>query len=160
MQRLRSSVRQHSLVCRPRRQRLQLGIARRSAMDMGLPISNESWEAALTQLTAATPQQRSEAIDQITELLQASDWALPEGRAAEIVAQLGSRLTDTNWCAARRPRAACTRPGTARTRSAPHLLALEYSYFSSASHACRSCCTATATIDVPHVRACACFAGR
>ena len=42
---------------------------------------------------------RSEAIDQMTELLQEDDWALPEGLGVEIVAALRDQLSDTNWCA-------------------------------------------------------------
>jgi hypothetical protein len=61
-----------------------------------------SWDAVLLQLAEApTPQLRSEAIDQMTELLQQTEWALPEGRAAEVGAALRERLADSNWCAPR-----------------------------------------------------------
>ena len=59
-----------------------------------------AWAAALEQLKTATiPNLRSEAIDQMTELLQEDDWALPEGLGVEIVAALRDQLSDTNWCA-------------------------------------------------------------
>ena len=56
-----------------------------------------SWESTLQQLEAPTPQQRSEAIDLVTELLQESEWQLPEGRGNNFVVALRNRLTDSNW---------------------------------------------------------------
>ena len=55
------------------------------------------WSAALQQLEAATPQLRSEAIDQLTELLQQTDWVLPEGLEGEVMTALRDRLSDSNW---------------------------------------------------------------
>ena len=56
-----------------------------------------SWDATLNQLEAPTPQLRTEAIDQLTELLQQSEWVLPEGRGGEVAAALRDRLVDSNW---------------------------------------------------------------
>ena len=55
------------------------------------------WSAALQQLEAATPQLRSEAIDQLTELLQQTDWVLPDGLEGEVMTALRDRLSDSNW---------------------------------------------------------------
>ena len=56
-----------------------------------------SWDATLNQLEAPTPQLRTEAIDQLTELLQQSEWVLPQGRGGEVAAALRDRLVDSNW---------------------------------------------------------------
>ena len=56
------------------------------------------WDVALQQLRdAPTPQLRSEAIDRMTELLQQSEWVLPQGRGGEVAAALRDRLVDSNW---------------------------------------------------------------
>ena len=57
------------------------------------------WHAALRQLRESpAPAERSEAIDQITELLQQADWQLPDGNlGTEIIGALRERLSDTNW---------------------------------------------------------------
>lgn len=62
--------------------------------------THAAWVAALEQLKSATiPNLRSEAIDQMTELLQEDDWALPDGLGGDIVSALRDQLYDTNWCA-------------------------------------------------------------
>ena len=58
------------------------------------------WDVALQQLRdAPTPQLRSEAIDRMTELLQQSEWVLPDGRGGEVAEALQQGLVDSDWCA-------------------------------------------------------------
>ena len=58
------------------------------------------WDVALQQLRdAPTPQLRSEAIDRMTELLQQSEWVLPDGRGGEVAEALQQVLVDSNWYA-------------------------------------------------------------
>ena len=62
--------------------------------------SSSAWSAALQNLKdAKSPQLQTDAIDRMTELLQQSDWALPEGLGDEIAQVLASRLTGAHWCA-------------------------------------------------------------
>ena len=49
------------------------------------------------QLESPTPQQRSEALDNLTELLQQNEWQLPSGQGAAIFSALRDRLNDANW---------------------------------------------------------------
>ena len=81
----------------------------------GMATAHTAWTAALSQLRdAPQPAERSEAIDQITELLQSSDWQLPDGLGVEVVAALRERLSDTNWCASPQPPAAPRKFGQLR----------------------------------------------
>ena len=57
------------------------------------------WSTALRQCSAANSQQRSEAIDQLTELLQQNDWQLPSGEGGNVFIALRERLNDSNWYA-------------------------------------------------------------
>lgn len=54
-------------------------------------------ERALSALEAPTAAERCEALDDLTELLQQLDWALPEGEGANVAAALLDRLNDSNW---------------------------------------------------------------
>ncbi len=67
---------------------------------MSESASSSAWASTLAQLEAQTPQHRSDALDQVTELLQQNDWQLPAGLAAQLIAALRERLTDDGWCAA------------------------------------------------------------
>lgn len=81
----------------------------------GMATAHTAWTAALSQLRdAPQPAERSEAIDQITELLQSSDWQLPDALGVEVVAALRERLSDTNWCASPQPPAAPRKFGQLR----------------------------------------------
>ena len=61
-------------------------------------MSAVTWSAALAQLEEApTPQGRSEAVDYLTELLQQSEWRLPEGLGSQVISKLSDRLSDSNW---------------------------------------------------------------
>lgn len=57
------------------------------------------WSTALRQCSAPNSQQRSEAIDQLTELLQQNDWQLPSGEGGNVFMALRERLSDSNWYA-------------------------------------------------------------
>lgn len=80
----------------------------------------EYWEEALQQCAAPSSQQRSEAIDRLTELFQHNKWELPPGQGPDIFTALRERLNDSNWCARRnaRPRLAGGAVGVAAGRAA------------------------------------------
>ena len=59
--------------------------------------SSDAWAASLAQLAAPTTNLRSEALDQITLLLQEADWRLVGVGAPELVEALRARLSDSNW---------------------------------------------------------------
>ena len=59
--------------------------------------ASDSWAASLAQLAAPTTNLRSEALDQITLLLQEADWRLVGVGAPELVEALRARLSDSNW---------------------------------------------------------------
>ena len=85
----------------------------------------DAWDEALDELSGgATAQERSAALDQITELLQKSGWQLPEGLSSEVICALRDRLGDANWCACRtaapsRPQAVVRRRGIFFERRSP-----------------------------------------
>ena len=57
--------------------------------------------AALDLLGATSPVQRSEALDQLTMILQEVNWqlaSLPGLSAEQLTQALQTRLTDSNWC--------------------------------------------------------------
>lgn len=61
--------------------------------------AEESWATALEQLEhSPTPSERTNAIDAMTELLQLSDWQLPQGFETDVIVALRDRLSDSNWC--------------------------------------------------------------
>ena len=59
--------------------------------------ASDAWAASLAQLAAPTTNLRSEALDQITLLLQEADWRLVGVGAPELVEALRARLSDSNW---------------------------------------------------------------
>ena len=64
---------------------------------VGHPRHRGCMERALSALEAPTAAERCEALDDLTELLQQLDWALPEGEGANVAAALLDRLNDSNW---------------------------------------------------------------
>ena len=63
------------------------------------PEWGDDLSRVLEQTEAPTPQLRSEAIDQMTELLQEAKWEIPSAWRGEVVRALRERLADNNWCA-------------------------------------------------------------
>jgi len=64
--------------------------------------AGSSWATAFSLLESSTPQQRSEGLDRIAELLQETDWKVPEGSGNTLLAALSDRLGDNNWSVAQK----------------------------------------------------------
>ena len=57
----------------------------------------DSWHAVLQQMEAPTPAMRTDAIDQVTVMLQQREWELTSRETQELVGALRERLGDSNW---------------------------------------------------------------
>ena len=63
----------------------------------------DSWHAVLQQMEAPTPAMRTDAIDQVTVMLQQREWELTSRETQELVGALRERLGDSNWYANGKP---------------------------------------------------------